>query len=97
MDNLGDKEGVLAPSSCMVVTKEEIIALIKERGSKCEFPFCNSTFGLQRHHKKEKSHGVDNSKKNSLILCLYHHEFAHRNKKKFWELFNEFTEKLLKR
>lgn len=89
-----ETEGALAPSCSLdeqVVTREEIIALIKERGGRCEFPGCCSANCLQRHHIKEKSRGVDNSKKNSIILCSAHHKYAHSNRRQFWECYEKYS------
>jgi 5-methylcytosine-specific restriction endonuclease McrA len=52
----------------------------------CEYPGCHEYRWLHRHHIKFRSRGGSDREANIAVLCVYHHEWVHRNPRKAHEL-----------
>ena len=45
---------------------------------KCEYPGCDSEYGLEVHHIIPRAEGGSNKQSNLIVLCPTHHRMAHR-------------------
>ena len=60
------------------LTKYEAEKIIKQRGTKCQYPHCQEKYSLDVHHIVQRSNGGTNNNSNLIVLCPTHHQKSDR-------------------
>ena len=60
------------------LTKYEAEKIIKQRGTKCQYPHCQERYSLDVHHIVQRSNGGTNNNSNLIVLCPTHHQKSDR-------------------